>query len=118
MAAADASGPVGVWRGVSQCATDSPSCHNEQVVYYIEAIPGRSDAFSVRADKIVDGKAITMGIGPWKYDPAHRTLSFQWNQQLWLITQDGDRFDGKLTGPNNVVYRRMSLTREHQPPQP
>jgi hypothetical protein len=84
------------------------------VAYYIEAVPNRSDVLFIRADKIVGGKAITMGTGPWKYDAVHRTLSFEWNRQLWLITQNGDRIEGTLTLPNGVVFRRMSLSRERQ----
>jgi hypothetical protein len=114
--AADTSSPIGVWRGESKCVTGSPSCHDEQVVYYIEAIPNHPGQLSVRADKIVSGKAITMGSGPWNYDAARQALSFEWNKQVWLINVHGDQIDGTLTMPDKVIFRRMSLTRDREAP--
>src|SRR6266478_5749320 len=69
--------PVGVWRGESLCKGDSPACKDEKVVYYIEAIADKPDSMFIRADKIVDGKAITMGSGPWQYNQAKQTLSWE-----------------------------------------
>jgi hypothetical protein len=109
--------PIGVWRGESKCVTDSPSCHDEHVVYYIEAVPDHPDQVSVRADKIVNGKAITMGSGPWNYNPERQALSFEWNKQVWLITMHGDQIDGTLTTADKVIFRRMSLTRDRNAPQ-
>src|SRR5437879_9166643 len=62
--------PVGVWRGESMCAGDSSSCKDEKVVYYVEAVADKPNAMFIRADKIVDGKAITMGSGPWEFNRA------------------------------------------------
>src|SRR5579864_6239921 len=107
----DAASPAGVWRGESICATDAPACHNENVVYYVQAIPGKPDATWIRADKIVEGKAITMGSGPWKYDRTNHTLSMESEQRLWLLHVNGKRIEGTLTVPGNVVFRRMTLTK-------
>jgi hypothetical protein len=104
--------PVGVWRGDSLCAAGHPSCHDEMVVYYIEAIPDKPDSMLIRADKIVDGKAITMGSGPWQYDRAKQTLSWQSEQRLWLLTIAGKQIEGTLTLPGNVVVRRMTLQKD------
>jgi len=104
--------PVGVWRGDSLCATDAPSCKNENVVYYIEAIADKPDQMFIRADKIVDGKAITMGTSQWEYNQAKQTLSWQVGQRLWLLTISGKRIDGTLTLPGNVVFRRMTLKKD------
>jgi hypothetical protein len=104
--------PVGVWRGESLCTAGNPSCHDEKVVYYIEAVAGKPDAMFIRADKIVDGKAITMGSGPWQYDRARQTLSWQSEQRLWLLTINGKRMEGTLTVPDNVVFRRMTLKKD------
>ena len=113
---AETSPPVGIWHGESKCATDAPACHDEHVVYLIEAIPGKPGQVRVRADKIVDGKAITMGVGPWAYDPRQQALSFAWNQQLWSLTIHGDQIEGTLTMPDHVVFRRMTLTRDRVKP--
>jgi hypothetical protein len=109
-AAADS--PVGVWRGDSLCTTDAPACKNEKVVYYIEAVADKPDHVSIRADKIVDGKAITMGISEWEYDQTKQTLSWQPNQRLWLLNINGKRMEGTLTVPGNVVFRRMTLKKD------
>ncbi len=112
MAGGEAASPVGTWRGESKCVTDAPACHDEQVVYYITAIPDRSDALTVRADKIVDGKAVTMGTGPWTWDSKQQTLMMEWRGQVWQMAMHGDRMDGTLTTADKVVFRRMSLNRD------
>jgi len=105
----DANSPIGVWRGDSICTTTAPSCHNEKVVYHIEAIAGQPDSVMIRADKIVDGKAITMGSGPWQYDKSRRTLSWQSGERLWLLTIKGKQMEGTLTMSDNTVFRKMTL---------
>ena len=111
-AATEANSPVGVWRGESICATSASSCHDEKVVFYIEAIADQPAAVNIRADKIVDGKAITMGSGPWQYDRVKHTLTMEAQQRVWLLTIDGDRIAGTLTVPDNVIFRRVTLARD------
>ena len=48
-----------------------------KMMYYIEAIPDKPDSMFIRADKIADGKAITMGSGPWQYDRANPYLAIR-----------------------------------------
>jgi hypothetical protein len=64
---AEANSPLGVWRGESLCTTAAAS-HDEKVVYYIDAVRDKPDSVFIRADKIVEGKAITMGSWPWRYN--------------------------------------------------
>lgn len=104
--------PIGVWRGDSVCATSPPPCNDEKVVYYIEAIEDKPDAMNIRADKIVDGKPITMGSGPWKYDKAKQTLSMETAQRVWLLKISGKHIRGTLTESGDVVFRRMTLTKD------
>ena len=94
------------------CASGAPSCHDEKVVYYIEVIADKPDSLFVRADKIVEGKAITMGSGPWQYNRARHTLSWESQQRLWLLTINGKRIEGTLTMPDNVIFRRMKLAKD------
>lgn len=107
-----ADSPAGVWRGESLCAAANPSCNDEKVVYYIQAIPDKRDYLLVRADKIVDGKAITMGSGEWLYNSAESTLSWRSQQRLWLLVIDGKRIEGTLTLTGNVVVRKMMLKKD------
>ncbi|HKD74840.1 MAG TPA: hypothetical protein VKB76_05070, partial [Ktedonobacterales bacterium] len=110
--------PVGTWRGESKCITDAPACHDEHVVYYIEMVPDTPAQVKVRADKIVDGKAVTMGAGPWNYDSRRQELSWESSGRLWLLALHGDQIDGTLTMPDKIVFRRMTLTRDHSEPHP
>ena len=110
-AGAEADSPVGVWRGESLCATSAPACHDEKVVYYVEAVADKPGSVFIRADKIVEGKAITMGSGPWRYDRARHTLSMESEQRIWLLNIHGKRIEGTLTVPGNVVFRRVTLTK-------
>jgi len=102
--------PVGTWRGESKCATEVVACRDEHIVYYVSAVPNRLDQLFIRADKIVDGSAITMGTGPWAYDSTRQTLSLDSNGQLWLLTIRRNHIDGTLTVNGITVFRRIILT--------
>jgi hypothetical protein len=109
LAQASESPLAGVWRGESICATDAPSCRNETVVYYIKTVPDKPHVLSVQADKIVDGKAITMGSGEWEYDDAAKTLVMGSPQRLWRLMLDGDQIEGTLTLSDGTAFRKMRL---------
>jgi len=115
LAWADETSPAGLWRGESKCLTDAPACHDEQVVYTIKAVPNRPDQFLIRADKIVDGRTITMGEGPWAWDEKKQTLTFDQKERVWLMTLSGDRMDATLTLADGTLFRRMRLTRDQAP---
>jgi hypothetical protein len=51
---------AGVWRGDSICGSDRAGCVDEKVVYYIGVTAGKEGVVSIRADKIVNGQAVTM----------------------------------------------------------
>jgi hypothetical protein len=83
--AADGSGLAGTWRGESLCVSGASACHNEKVVYYIRDVPGRPDVVVIQADKIVDGKAVTMGTGEWQYEQAQHRLEWRSPRQVWEL---------------------------------
>ena len=112
MASAETSGLVGTWRGYSDCATAASACHNEQVVYYIKDLPNRPTLVFIQADKIVEGKPITMGTGEWQYDRARSTLKWQLPKQVWLLKITGNEMEGTLTLADGTVVRNMSLRRD------
>jgi hypothetical protein len=104
---------AGVWRGESLCTnTASASCRNETVVYYIRDVPDRPNAVLIRADKILDGKAITMGTGEWQYDRTRQTIEWQMPQQVWLLRLDGNRINGTLRLADGTVVRDMTLKKD------
>jgi hypothetical protein len=110
---AEASGIAGTWRGESVCVTEAPSCHNENVVFYIKDVAERSDKVHIQADKIVNGKAITMGSGEWQHDRAQHTLEWRTRQQVWFLKVSGNRIEGTLTLSDGVVFRKIALERDH-----
>jgi hypothetical protein len=110
--AADASGVAGTWRGESLCAIDASGCHNEKVVYYIKDVQGRPDVVVIQADKIVDGKAITMGTGEWHYDRTQYTLEWRSPPQVWLLKISGHRMEGTLTMADQTVFRKIALQKD------
>ena len=109
LVSADASGVAGTWRGESICVTGASACHNESVVYYIKDVPDRPDLVLIQADKIVDGKAITMGTGQWHYDRAQHTLEWRTPQQVWLLKITSNRIEGTLKLTDGTVFRKMVL---------
>jgi len=103
---------VGTWRGESVCATDAPACHNENVVYYIQEVPNRSDLVLIRAEKIIAGQAVTMGTAKWRYERAHSTLEWQTARQTWLLRVTAKRLEGTLRLADGTVFRKMTLDRD------
>lgn len=87
------------------------SCHDEKVIYFIRTISGKPDLMFVRADKIVDGKAITMGTGEWQYDRAKLTPTMRSPQRLWLLRRRA-QIEGTLTLADGTVFRKMKLRQD------
>jgi hypothetical protein len=112
LALAQKSDVAGTWRGESVCATEASGCHDERVVYYIRDVPNRPNQVLVQADKIVDGKPITMGTGEWQYDRAGSTLEWRMPQQVWLLKIKGRRMEGTLKLTNGNVFRNMMLEKD------
>jgi hypothetical protein len=92
--------------------TDTSACHNESVVYYVKDVPDRPEVVLIQADKIVDGKAVTMGTGPWQHDRARQTLEWRSPQHVWLLKITGNRMEGTLTLADKTVFRKMTLAKD------
>jgi len=103
---------AGVWRGESTCGLNRPACVDEHVVYYISAIAKKAGVVSIRADKIVNGQAVTMGVSEWKLDAEHHTLTWQTPRQTWLLRISSDTMDGTLTLADKTVVRRVTLKKD------
>jgi hypothetical protein len=112
LASAELSGLAGTWRGDSVCATEASACHNERVVYYIKDVPNSPKLVFIQADKIVEGKPITMGTGEWQYDRVKSTLEWRMPKQVWLLKITGSRMEGTLKLMDGTVLRSMSLNKD------
>jgi len=112
VASAESSGLAGTWRGDSVCATEASACHNERVIYYIKDVPNRPNLVSIQADKIVEGKPITMGTGEWQCDRLRGTLEWRMPKQIWLLKITGSRMEGTLKLMDGTVLRNMTLKKD------
>lgn len=100
---------VGDWTGTSLCQVKPSACHDEQVVFRFSH--PQSSKITVQADKIVEGKPITMGVGDWTYDSTTRSLTWQIPRGTWKLIVDGNAMDGTLIVQENVIFRRIHLTK-------
>ena len=100
---------IGDWSGSSLCQVKQSACHDENVIFRFSH--PHEDKITVQADKIVDGKPVTMGVGEWTYDAAAHCLSWQIPRGTWKLVVEGNVMNGTLIVPENVVFRRIHLTR-------
>lgn len=100
---------VGDWSGASLCQVKPSACHDENVVYHLSN--PRDDKITIRADKIVDGKPVTMGTGDWTYQKSSRALTFEIPRGTWKLIINGDAMDGTLTETDGTVFRKVHLSR-------
>ena len=111
LSAADRAKLAGDWKGESICLANKPPCTDEKVVYHF-AEPDGSGFVEASADKIVDGRAIGMGTVNMQYDKNKGTLNAQDGPRLWRFNIHGKNMEGTLTVPDNVVMRKVTLTRD------
>lgn len=111
---------VGTWRGSSVCVDRraAPACNDEQVIYDISVTPGKPNAVTVKADRVVDGKRVSMG----DLDFTYETKSSSWTTELdnprvhalWRLTVSGTTMTGTLTLlPSKAVVRRIDLKKDN-----
>ena len=105
--AGDIASLVGDWNGTSVCQVRPSACNDEHVVFHFSNPQG--DKITVAADKIVDGKVVSMGSEVATYERSARTLRWQIPRGVWKLAVEGDRMDGTLVGPDNVVFRKVHL---------
>jgi len=107
-AADDESLLVGDWRGESKVQAKNTAAKDEVVIWHIAkgSEPGR---LIVTADKIVDGKAISMGALEFKYDREKKQIVCDNKRGIWKLTFKGNTLEGTLTLPDQTVLRRVVL---------
>jgi hypothetical protein len=109
---AQQAGLTGVWRGESICMQQGTACKNEHVLYYVDAIPDHPDQVQIRADKIVNGEAITMGTSAWHVDADRHTVEWKTPRQVWLFSFSGTHMEGTLKLSDGTVVRKASLQKQ------
>ncbi len=58
---ADDSSPLGDWSGESVFVVQDSACRDEDSLYHVTKLAGKPGWFSMKLDKIVDGKPVTIG---------------------------------------------------------
>lgn len=100
---------VGDWSGTSLCQVRPSACNDEQVVFRLSH--PQNNKIRLQADKIVDGKSVTMGVSDWSYDSASQALTWEIPRGTWKLVVTGDEMNGTLTTRDNVVFRKIHLHR-------
>jgi hypothetical protein len=107
-AADDESQLVGDWRGESKVQAKNTAAKDEVVVWHIAkgSEPGK---LIVTADKIVDGKAISMGALEFNYNRENNQIVCDNERGVWKLTVKGNTLDGTLTLRDQTVLRHVAL---------
>ena len=100
---------VGDWAGTSLCQVKPSACHDESVIFRLSR--PHDNKITVQADKIVDGKTVTMGSGEWTYDQSAHALTWQIPRGAWKLVVEGNEMNGTLVVPDNITFRRVHLTK-------
>ena len=100
---------VGDWSGTSLCQVRPSPCKDEQVVFRLSH-PQNSKIY-IQADKIVEGKSVTMGAGDWSYDSVSQALTWEIPRGTWKLVVAGDEMNGTLVTRDNLVFRKIHLHR-------
>jgi hypothetical protein len=110
---------VGTWSGSSVCADRqaAPACNDEKVVYEINATSGKPNTVSVNADKVVDGKRVSMGVLEFTRDTKDGSWSSEFDtprsHAVWRLTVNGTTLTGTLTLlPSKAMVRKVDLRRD------
>jgi hypothetical protein len=113
----DESQLLGDWKGESIVVAESSVAKDEVVVWHISKAK-EAGKVRVTADKIVNGRSITMGTSEWVYDRTKRTITWKNKVGVWKLSVDGNTMKGTLTLTDRTVFRRVSLQRSdsgHRP---
>jgi hypothetical protein len=110
---------VGTWSGSSVCVDRqaAPACNDEQVVYEINASPGKPNMVTAKADKVVDGKRVSMGILEFTHDAKSGSWTSEFDtprfHALCRLTVNGAMLTGALTLlPSKAVVRKIDLRKD------
>jgi len=96
---------------MSICQTKRTSCRDEDSLYHFKRV-ANSDEFELQADKIVDGKIVTMGTNTCRYN-AERKLICAIPESGVMLSFDvkGDGMSGIMTMPDGTAWRKLILKR-------
>lgn len=108
---ADDSDLLGDWRGESVCVVRDSACHDEDSLYHVTRLTGRPGWFSMKLDKVVDGKPVTMGTTECSYDSTKRTLTCEFPRGVLRFTLQPNKMAGTMNLTDGTLWRRIALNK-------
>lgn len=102
---------AGDWHGESVCVVRPSGCHDEDSLYHITPVASRPGWFSIKADKIVDGKPVTMGTVECSYQPEKKSLTCEFERGVFQFFLRGDQLQGIMDLKDGTMWRKISLKR-------
>jgi hypothetical protein len=112
---ADESSLVGDWRGESVCMVRDSACRDEDSLYHVNKLAGKPGWFSMKLDKIVDGKPVTMGTVECKYDSTNRVLTCEFPRGVFRFTIQANKIAGTMNLTDGTLWRNITLTKDPRP---
>ena len=106
---ADDSAAVGDWRGDSTCVVRESACHDEDSLYHVTKLAEKPGWFSMKLDKMVDGKPVTMGAVECSYDSAKRTLTCEFARGVFHLAIQDNKMTGTMNLTDGTLWRKLTL---------
>jgi hypothetical protein len=106
---ADDSSLVGDWRGESVCVVRDSACRDEDSLYRLTKLAGKPGWLSMKLDKIVDGKPVTMGTVECSYDSAKHTLTCEFPRGVFRFTIQANKMAGTMNLTDGTLWRKITL---------
>lgn len=100
---------TGDWRGQSACVIRSSSCHDEDSFYHIAPLAKTPGWVSLAADKIVDGKAVRMGVIECIHDANKHTLRCELPNGTLQFDVQPDTIRGTMNLADGTLWRKINL---------
>ena len=100
---------IGDWLGDSICVVHPSACHDEKALYRIKKSGGTPNDYSIEADKIVDGKPVSMGTMECTYAAERHALTCSTSKLLLHLTLDGKNLTGTMNLADGTVWRNITL---------
>jgi hypothetical protein len=98
---------VGDWRGDSICVVRESACRDEEALYHVSRLAGKPGWFALKADKIVDGKPVTMGTSECSYNAP--SLECVLPKAVIRLTVTKKTMLGEMTLTGNTLWRKINL---------
>lgn len=100
---------VGDWHGESVCVVKPGSCRDEESLYTFSICNQQPDRFILKADKIVDGKRITMGTPACICEFHEQSLQCRLPAAVIQFVVTANQMQGEMKLQDGTLWRKLSL---------